>query len=167
MLDEPTVRPAMAEPCAIAAIDRAFGSVPKPVHFTNFSHCEECAEHDELLRGRDRETLSIHDIDNPGWDPFCFSSPEGMAFYMPALARFALAKPSTDYAWYGDQLLFHLYAGAADNPFYIYCSDEQKAAVAAFLHEMITTRADLIEAHRSSDEFLRAYGIWSGGAANA
>jgi hypothetical protein len=47
----------------IARIDEAFGLVERPEHFTNFTHCCECAEHDGLLRSRDRETLRTEDCD--------------------------------------------------------------------------------------------------------
>lgn len=148
---------------AISAIDQAFGSLPKPAHFTNFAHCEECAEHDELLRNRTRETLAIQDVGNPGWDPICFSSPEGIAFYMPSLARLALAEPTYGYGWYGDQLLFHLYSGAADNTLFKYCNAEQRAAIAMLIHVMIMSHVADIESTSSEDEFLRAYEIWSSG----
>lgn len=148
---------------AIAAVDQAFGSLPKPEHFTNYTHCEECAEHDELLRNRDRETLVIDDVGNPGWDPICFSSPEGMAFYMPCLARLALTEPMHEHDWYGEQLLFHLYSGAANNRLYEYCNAEQRAAVALLIGAMIETHSADIESFSSEDEFLRAYEIWSYG----
>ncbi|MTW23069.1 hypothetical protein [Allochromatium palmeri] len=98
-------------------IDAAFGTVPRPEHFTNYLHCEECAEHDGLLRARDRQTLSLADVGNPGWDPLCFITPEGLAYYFPTLARLALAEPDTLYGWYADQFLFHLYWGYRDNVF--------------------------------------------------
>lgn len=151
---------------AIAAIDRAFGPVPKPGHFTNYSHCQECAEHDDLLRNRDRGTLSLQDLSNAGSDPFCFCSAEGMAFYMPSLVRLALATPVAGHDWYGDRLLFRLYSGATENPLYKYCSESQRAAVATLLHELIVNHADTIDAYQSSDEFLRAYDIWSGRGAD-
>jgi hypothetical protein len=77
----------------LAAINAAFGDVPKPDHFTNYTHCEECAEHDETLRTHDRDTPLVSHVDNPGWDPLCFTSPHGKAYYMPALAKFALDPP--------------------------------------------------------------------------
>ena len=52
----------------------AFASVAKPEHFTDYNHCEECAEHDELLRSRNRFSLQFADVGNPGWDPLCFTS---------------------------------------------------------------------------------------------
>lgn len=148
---------------AIAAVDHAFGSLPKPEHFTNFTHCEECAEHDDLLRNRTRETLTLEDVGNPGWDPMCFSSPEGMAFYMPALARLAFAETTYSFQWYGHQLLFHLYSGGLHNGLYVHCNLEQREAIATLIGAMIESSTTDIESSSSDDEFLRAHEIWSYG----
>jgi hypothetical protein len=145
----------------LAEIDAAFGSVGRPEHFTEYTHCCECAEHDELLRSRNRETLSIEDVGNPGWDPLCFSSPDGMAFYFPTLARFALAEPQPGYGWYADQLLFHLYAGFTYNRFFGYCSPTQRQAITHFLAHLIETRPGLIDEGFSTDDFLRCHELWS------
>ncbi|WP_266156908.1 hypothetical protein [Dyella silvatica] len=150
----------VTQSAAIAAIDLAFGSCPKPDHFTNYTHCQECAEHDELLRSRTRETLVIQDVGNPGWEPLCFSSPEGIAFYMPSLARLAFAEPTYGYGWYGDQLLFHLYSGGLHNTLYQYCNAEQRAAIAVLIGAMLESNFANIESTSSGDEFLRAHEIW-------
>jgi len=146
---------------AIAAVDQAFGSLPKPEHFTNFTHCEECAEHDELLRSRTRETLTFQDVGNPGWEPMCFSSAEGMAFYMPSLARLVFVDPPYGYTWYGDQLLFQLHYGSFCNKLYTYCNAEQRQAIAVLIGAMIESHGVDIEASSSEEEFLRAHEIWS------
>lgn len=145
----------------VARIDEAFGSVERPEHFTNFTHCCECAEHDALLCARDRDTLRIEDVGNPGWDPICFASPQGIAYYFPALARLALTPPDPEHGWYADQLLFHLYSGFRYNPFFQYCSPPQRAAVVNFLEHIIETRAALVDKYTSCDEFLRCHELWS------
>lgn len=50
---------------------------PKPGHFTNYQHCDECAEHDETLRSTDVDTIGLGELGNPAWDPICFCSSEG------------------------------------------------------------------------------------------
>jgi hypothetical protein len=89
-------------------IKQAFAECRRPEHFTDYTHCEECAEHDEVLRSRDVDTLRIEDVGNPGWDPICFTTWEGFAYYFPALARLAFAEPEYADGWYGTVLLFHL-----------------------------------------------------------
>ncbi|MBT8769066.1 hypothetical protein [Metapseudomonas boanensis] len=144
---------------ALALIDAAFADAPRPVHFTDYRHCCECAEHDELLRSRDRSTLQHTDVGNAGWDPICFCSPEGIAYFMPALVRFALAQPNDQLDWYGWQLLFHLYQGGAYNTFLNACSAPQRQAIAALLAHLIDTRADLLELE--TDDILQAHELWS------
>ncbi|WP_052659214.1 hypothetical protein [Pseudomonas sp. LFM046] len=144
----------------LATLDAAFGDCPRPEHFTDYRHCCECAEHDETLRSRDRETLRHADVGNAGWDPLCFCSAEGIAYYLPALARFALEEPTPELDWYGWQLVFHLYYGAADNRLLLHCDAAQRQAVAALLAHLVDTRAELLEL--DVDDVLRAYEIWSG-----
>jgi len=145
----------------LALIDAAFGSAEKPEHFCDPTHCEECAEHDELLCTRDRATLRVEDVGNPGWDPICFSSPQGIAYYMPSLARLALDPPTHGFGWYGDQLLFHLYSGAEYNSFLTHCSPTQRVAVAALLSHFVESRTSLAERMTDVEELLRAHTIWS------
>lgn len=145
----------------LAEIDAAFGTVARPEHFTNFSHCCECAEHDAVLRSRTRETLRLEDIGNPAWDPLCFTISQGIAYYFPALAQFALAPPVDGYGWYADHLLFHLYSGFRDNGFYQYCSRAQRAAVARFLAHLLESRAAFVDAYGVADDFLRCYELWN------
>ena len=67
-------------------IDVEFGVVPRPDHFTDPTHCLECADHDSTLLARSREALRRKDLGSPGWDPVTFCSVEGVAYLMPALA---------------------------------------------------------------------------------
>jgi hypothetical protein len=94
-----------ASPELLARVQQAFGRVPRPEHFTNYTHCCECFEHDETLRAATPDTIGLAELGNAGWDPICFISVEGFHYYMPALARLALGRGQ---AYYLDQLLVHL-----------------------------------------------------------
>ena len=150
----------MADGSVLEAIDKAFGAVARPEHFCADQYWEydEATEHDRLLVSRTRETLSIDDVGNPGWDPLCFSSAQGIAYFMPALARFALAEAT---ACYAPQLLFHVYHGFKDNKLWLFCDRAQKEAIAGLLNHLIMTRAALIEDWGMADEVFRAYELWS------
>ena len=141
-------------------IDAAFGEIERPEHFANFQHCRECADHDRLLLSRDRESLTVDDVGNPGWDPLCFTSAQGMAYYMPALARLALCPPEKEYEWYGPQLIFHLGADKRGNALYNYASPAQRAAVASLIGHIIESRAHLIQDYRIDDAYLQCYELW-------
>ena len=64
--------------------------INKPVHFTNYEHCEECAEHDETLLSKTIDSIGLDEIGKEGWDPICFCSNEGKIYYMPSFIRLSL-----------------------------------------------------------------------------
>src|SRR5687767_15001421 len=80
----------------------------KPDHFTDYQHCCECAEHDQTLLSFDHDSIGLSELGNPGWDPLCFSSPEGLIYYMPAMVRLTLDTIDNPQESYLDQFLFHL-----------------------------------------------------------
>ncbi|THU05198.1 hypothetical protein E9531_01180 [Lampropedia puyangensis] len=116
----------------VAAIDLAFGDIPKPAHFTDHTHCPECADHDQNLRSHQRESIPRDALGCPGYDPITFCSPDGVAYYMPALVRYALA-PShfDDREWYGEQLLYFL---GNDSNTVRHFNPQQKQALLAVVH---------------------------------
>lgn len=142
-------------------VQGAFAKCERPEHFADFTHCEECAEHDELLRSRDIYSLRIEDVGNPGWDPICFVSPAGFAYYLPALARLALAEPDQVHGWYGAQLLFHLCSDGRRNERLLNCTPPQRRVVVEFLQHLAETRASLADSELKSDELFQAIEIWS------
>ena len=145
----------------LALVDAVFGDVAKPEHFTNFEHCEECAEHDQTLREHDRATLGLEQLGNPGWDPLCFCSAEGIAYYFPTLARLSLAQLAHPCDWYGEQLLFHLLSGGPRNDFLQYCSATQRAAIAALISHWVETQPQECILESTADELLQAHELWS------
>lgn len=140
-------------------IDNAFKDIEKPEHFTDYTHCGECKEHDETLRRRVRETLQRKDLGNPGWDPVTFCSAEGVAYLFPALARFALAPDiwrTND--WYVGQFLSHLtWEG---NGFLLGCSDKQRQAVYDLLEHLTSSRCELAANPTYNNELEAAKSCW-------
>jgi hypothetical protein len=145
----------------IESVEAAFGSLTKPEHFTDYTHCPECLEHDEILRMHDRDTLRLEHVDNPGWDPLCFCSPAGKAYYMPALVRFALAPPRYEFDSYWDQLLFHLAGDGPGNDLILYCNAEQRRAIADFLAHVLESRTEQVVDSNEEAPLLAAFGYWS------
>ena len=142
-------------------VQQAFAGCRRPEHFTDFTHCEECAEHDELLRSRDIHTLRIEDVGNPGWNPICFISPEGFAYFLPALARLALPEPDSVQGWYGGQFFWHLCYDGRKNALWLVCTPEQRRVVVALLRHIAETRASLVDSELQTDELFQAIEIWS------
>jgi hypothetical protein len=145
----------------------AFAGYKRPEHFTDYTHCAECAEHDELLRSRDNDTLRSEDVGNPGWDPLCYVAPAGFGYFFPGLARLALSEPSPQEEWYAPQLLFHLtYGGEANRHLRAY-GPEQRRAVAALLWHLVETRQKLVDARACGGDLELAFLLWSGNEAGA
>jgi hypothetical protein len=142
-------------------IQQAFAGCNRPAHFTNFTHCEECAEQDALLLSRDAATLRIEDVSNPGCNPIGFASPEGFAYFLPALARFVLSEPDQVNGWYGGQLLFHLCYDGRQNARLLACTRNQRLAVVKLLRHIVETRSALVDAEGASHELFQALEIWS------
>jgi hypothetical protein len=132
----------------LSAIVEAFGTVPRPDHFTNYTHCDECAEHDETLRSQTPATIGLEQLGNPGWDPVCFiNSPAGLKYYMPALARLALDPSDSSYLL---QFIFHL------NEERIASFDEsQKRAVLSLFEYLLEDPPFEINDGPGADDLLR------------
>lgn len=145
----------------LRCIEQAFEGISKPEHFTNYTHCDECEVHDKTLRTRTRETLRREDLGNAGWDPITFSSEEGIAYLLPALARFALLPDVwRHHSWYGSQLLFHLSWDGGSNRFLAWCSPRQCDAVYTFLVHLAATRRLAIERGGDEDALQTALSAW-------
>jgi hypothetical protein len=155
---------AMTDQDVLDQIEREFGACPRPEHFTDYQHCCECAEHDEVLRSRDRDTLGMGEVGSPGWDPICFVTPEGFAYYVPALARLALARPNPTWVSYVPQLAFQLRYDGAQNARWRQCTPGQRAAVARLLEHIIETRAADVDENCCTDVVFEALAVWSDAA---
>jgi hypothetical protein len=146
----------------LETVRKAFSNCPKPEHFTDHRHCCECREHDDVLRSRDLETLTLSDVGNAGWDPLCFVSPEGFAYFLPALARLALAEPDAHLGWYVPQLLFHLGYGGNSNRFVQCFTPEQKQAIVGLLWHIYESRSNQVTDHTFCETDLQyVIDLWS------
>jgi hypothetical protein len=150
----------MTDEQVLLELSHAFAGCTRPEHFTNFRHCCEYAEHDELLRSRDRDTLQVEDVGNPGWDPLCFTSADGLLYYLPALGRLALAEPADYLNWYVPQLHFHLTYEDAKNRILVAASPVQRWAVVHLLRHIIATRAALCETWSCREDLVAAAELW-------
>jgi hypothetical protein len=136
--------------------------VPKPIHFGNYQHCCECAEHDQTLSASDVDSIGLQQLGSPGWDPLCFSHSGGLLYYMPALVRLTLDTMDNPREMYLDQMLFHLIRDGMANTLVSACNMEQRKFIADFLEYVVENFVPQIEAGIfSTDDILRAHEIWS------
>lgn len=131
----------------------------KPEHFTDFGHCEECYAHDQTLINHDIDSIGLSQLGNPGWNPLCFSSSEGIKYYLPALVRLSLETVHKEF--YLGQFLLHLEGDGAKNELWLACSTEQREFVAEFLDYMLSNHSDQIESQFCSADILKCIRIWS------
>ena len=137
-------------------------TVQRPDHFVDYRHCCECAEHDQTLLAFDVDSIGLEQLGNPGWDPLCFVSVEGLMYYLPAMIRLTVDTMDHPDRQYLDQMLFHLMHEGEDNRLVNACSIEQRKFVADFLGYLVEKYSPEIEAGPfTSDEILRAHEIWS------
>jgi len=134
-------------------------SGPRPQHFTNHTHCCECAEHDETLRNSDVDSIGLDELGNPGWDPLCFCSAEGLLYYAPAMIRLSLETVDGDF--YFSQLLFHLDYEGTQNRFLNACSPAQRRFIGDFVSYMILTYPQQLDDCYDQDIALRVAEYWS------
>jgi hypothetical protein len=154
-----------ADQHVLVKVDEAFALVAKPLHFTDYTHCSECKEHDDTLRRRTRDTLRREDLGNAGWDPITFSSSGGVGYFFPSLARIALLPALwRDHDWYGAQLVSHLSRGGVTNDFLAWCLPHQCEAVAVFLEHLLATRMKELARYDLVDEVTTAIAAWRDGS---
>ena len=134
-------------------------AVPKPEHFTNYTHCCECAEHDETLIGKDVHSIGMDELGNPGWDPLSFCSGEGMLYYTPALIRLSFETLNGDF--YFADLLFHLEYLGEENRYLKACNRRQREFIAGFVNHMILNHPDKLDQTGDPDAALRVAELWT------
>lgn len=131
---------------------------PRPEHFTDYRHCEECAEHDQTLRDTNLHSLTMEHLGNPGWDPVCFCTVEAKLYLMPALVRLTLDTIKGDA--YLDQFLFHLAWNGTDNELVQRCSPEQRAFICRLLQFLLDNYTEQVDMGFCGDNLLSVYEIW-------
>ncbi len=85
-------------------ITSAFAGAQRPVHFTDISHCSECAQHDKTLQAAGRDALQLSHVGTPGWDPINFVTDDAYRYLLPGLVRVMVQNPGQ----YFDRFLLHL-----------------------------------------------------------
>lgn len=134
----------MGKYTVLAAIDQAFGSIPRPEIMTrNPHHCDECEEHERVMKGVTPLNITLKEIGNPGWDPVCYVTDEAYRYFMPGFVRLIF---SDDYL---DQFIFHIESRLAPELF----THEQRHAVIQLIDFL---KGNIPEREPFTDEQWRA-----------
>jgi hypothetical protein len=118
---------------ALDELDSAFARLQKPEHFTDYSHCEECQEHDSVLRSRNVATVRRADFGRPGWSPIGFCTPDALLYYFPALARYALLPDILQYEDLPEMFLYAIGPKGHGAALMARCTAAQRASVQLYL----------------------------------
>ena len=135
----------------LSEIDQLFGSYRKPQEFVSPDHCEECREHNETLLKHTVKSISLAELGTPTWDPICFTSMEGLRYYMPALARLSLGSGDE---YYLSSFISHLSPKTRLNSFTL----EEREVLSRFLESLWALRAEEIESSSDSDRLAKLIG---------
>ena len=138
---------------------RKIFNTPKPEHFTNFTHCEECLEHDQVLLNSSVDSIGFEELGNPGWDPICYVEAEGFIYYFPAFVRLCIN--SNNDLSYISQFLFHINHDGKKNKYTLAFSKEQREFTLKFLEHLMETKFDTISLYGDGDMLFSAIEIWS------
>ena len=131
---------------------RAFGSFVRPDHFTDYKHCCECSEHDELMRSRPLAEVGIAELNNPGWCPLPFLTEQAYGYVMPRLIEIVLSEP--------DFVFCYLLAVTHQYRKLDYFTREQTAAVLESLHYIRDHMRSQVEMECCEDDLGEAIEKW-------
>lgn len=135
-----------------------FADVPRPAHFTNHRHCEECADHDRTLQAFDPGTIGLEQLGSPAWDPMCFVTVEGFLYYFPAMVRLVVERSGNDA--YLEQFLFHVTYEGENSRFFRHLGPKQRAVVLDVLHFIREQMAERIRQWHLGGDLDGAIRLW-------
>ena len=138
---------------------RKLFNTPKPEHFTDFDHCEECLDHDLTLVNSDVDSIGFDELGNPGWDPICYVEAEGFIYYFPAFVR--LCVNSNHDQSYISQFLFHLSYDGKNNRYTLAFSAEQRTFTLKFLNYLAEAKIDTITLYGDEEMLSSTIEIWA------
>jgi hypothetical protein len=142
---------------------RAFSSFVRPEHFTDHTHCPECAEHDQTMRSRPLTAIGVVQLGNPGWCPTPFLTEQAYGYVMPRLVELALAssveRPAESFVF------SYLLALTPTHRKLDEFTREQTAVVLESLHHMRDHMQPVIEAACCDDDLVQAIARWTALAA--
>ena len=144
----------------LQTIKRAFAGCRRPEHFTDYITARSVPS---MMRSYVHATLhaQIEDVGNPGWDPICFTSPEGFAYYFQHSHVSLLPSQTTRTA--GTALSCFCICSPTDARIIglLACTPEQRLAIVQFLRHLAETRAALADSYCSTADLFQALEIWS------
>ena len=139
---------------------RAFSIFSRPEHFTNFAHCEECAEHDETMRSHSLSDIGSNQVGNPGWSPIPFLTEQAYGYVMPRLLELALNNSINND---NDPFVFQYLLALTPLPEHRkldYFTPEQSTVILNSLYYIRNNMASVIENECCESNLAEAITLW-------
>ncbi|WP_040333629.1 hypothetical protein [Candidatus Magnetobacterium casense] len=137
-----------------------FSDFDEPLKYTIHYNCPECDDHEAVLRGLDRETLSGSDFGTAVYTPLWNMTAEAIAYFLPRIIELALNN-ETDAD--NTPILIRFINLSADGPKadrFELLSDEQVACISDVLLYIKSHHRDIVECECWSDELNSAINNW-------
>lgn len=145
---------------------RAFSSFSRPKHFTNYKHCEECAEHDETMRSCSLSELGLRQVGNVGWSPIPFLTEQAYGYVMPRLLELALTNGTNAQE---EHFIFQYLLALTPEPKNRnlgYFSPEQATVVLESLYYIRGHMAEVVENECCKNDLTAAIAKWEAISSN-
>lgn len=139
---------------------RAFSSFSRPEHFTDYTHCEECAEHDETMRSCSLSEVGPNQVGNPGWSPIPFLTEQAYGYVMPRLLELALTNGTNAH---GEPFVFQYLLALTPSPEYRkfdYFTPEQATVVLESLYFIREHMTAIVEDECCDKDLVGAITQW-------
>lgn len=114
--------PELAE--MLTRVSDVFADVSRPDHFTDYTHCDDCLQHDQTLQKVTVDSIGLKHLGNPAWDPIAVCTDDAFRYLLPGLLRTAVVNP----AQYFERFLLQLTAER-----FAALSPQEQSAVREFL----------------------------------
>jgi len=144
----------VSEAEAWAQLCRAFRAAPRPERFVDHPGCPECEGHDQLLQGRDWDTLSPYDVRYTWW-PVGFLKPEGFRYWLPAFLRLSFTEEEEGYAY-----LLREYLDRPHDVRFSLLTAEERRAVARYLRHVAWWQPERVGGAKAQRELEELAGEW-------
>jgi len=139
---------------------RAFSNFARPEHFTNHTHCEERAEHDETMPSCSLSEIGPQHVGNPGWSPIPFLTESAYGYVMPRLLEMALSNGTNSDS---DPFLFQYLLALTPAPEHKrldYFTSEQANVILESLYYIRDRMGPLVERECCESDLSKAIALW-------
>jgi len=137
-----------------------FSEHKRPSHFTDYQHCPECNDHDQMMLSATLETLDSEHLGNAGWSPFSFLTVDGFSHYMPRIMELAITgKGNVHGEFFLTDFLFHLNPSEDYDRFTSYSYEQCKSILDALLYTQEKYKSE-IEDEFSVEDMESAISYW-------